>query len=896
MPDWKKLIRERLNESEPDAWLQRGLVEELAQHLQDRYEAARENGMTESEARKVVMDELNESSFAVRGKRPGIRRERIPPKDRSGSSGMVSGLWQDIQYGCWMLIKNPGFSLVALTALALGIGASTAIFSVVNAVLIRPLPYRDPQQLVLVRVDWKGLANAAGIAPAEILDLRRKTDLFQGFEEINPNDSSLTGDPMEKIPSATVTEGFFSLLGVNPLLGTGDSRSAPAAPRNIWDVVISYELWQSRFGGDPGIIGRTISVNNKAPAVLGVLPKGFGIHLNEDSQIPEHIDLFFIGNFSDDGVDTDRSDHSYIAIGRLKPGANLRQAQSQIDSIAEQLTQQYPNMYAGTGFKLHLAPLQNDLVRQSRPAILVLTCAVGFLLLIACANVANLLLARTDARLKELTVRRALGAAPGRIVRQLITENIVLALAAGAVGVCIAFAGARLLSRFGPANLPRLDSVSIDGPVLGVAISISLLAGVLFGLAPALQSLRTDATESLKRGGGQSTLAHNRLRNSLVIVEIALSLPLMIGTGLLIRTFSNLNHFNWGFDDHNLLSLQVDLNPSRFAAPARRYEFYSQVLSTIQSLPGVESTSGAYPLPLKNELRTTTYSLSNESTALPASLHSVLPGYFSTMGIKMAEGRDFVPDEIANGLPVAIVDSDFASASWPGQRASGKKLLWQPGTKAQKWLEVVGTVEHVRESGIHDPAMAQIYVPYRSSPWYDLSMVVRCKTDPTFLGQIIKKRVEALGGERPVHTIKPMTEYVANQLAGTRFALTLIGALAVIALTLCLVGLYSVIAYSISRRTQEIGIRMALGAAPNDVTRMVVRQGMLLVLTGLVAGLALAVATMRLFSTFLLGVRPTDPASVLGAAALLSLVAMLACYLPARTAAKLDPMLAVRRE
>jgi len=544
-----------------------------------------------------------------------------------------------------------------------------------------------------------------------------------------------------------------------------------------------------------------------------------------------------------------------------------------------------------------VVPLHKDLVERVRPAILALLGAVGFVLLIACANVAHLVLTRTSARANELAVRCALGAGRRRIMRQLLTENLLVSLIGGVAGLFIAVEGVHLLLFLRPANLPRQETIGIDGAVLAATLLLSLIPGVGLGLISAWQSTKGDIIESLKTGGRQPFGGPGRLRNTLVTAEVALSLVLLVGAGLMIRTFAKLSRFDWGLDPTRLLTLQVNIQPRSFTAHESRWRFYQQALEKVRVLPGVEAVSGVGPLPLTGAEILESYALGEiAQEPLSASLHTVLPEYFHSMGIRMLAGRDFAPQEYEQRVAVAIIDANLARHAWPSESPIGKKILWRPRTKEQKWLEVAGMVEHVKASGFREEGRPQIYVPYMSYPIFEIALVVRSKADPLTLAGMIKREVERLGTRRPVHTIRTMDEYVADQLSETRFALVLMGVFASIALALCLIGLYGVIAYSVSRRTHEIGIRLALGAEARAVERLVLAQGIRLVATGIVAGLTGAFALTRALSSLVYGVSVTDPVTFAGIAMLLGAVALLACYLPARRAAKVDPMAALRCE
>jgi len=891
-------IQKRLEHLNLDPAREAEIIDELAQHLEDRYRELLASGLTPSEAIRLTVDEISDPDLESRLRR--VERSASHPQVVLGANGRrnaISDLWQDVRFGLRMLRKSPGVTAIAVLTLALGIGANTAIFSVVNGILLRPLPYSDPQRLAIVRLDWRGTVGHPGLAPAEVLDLREQASAFEGFEAITPNSSSLTGEDMEKIPSATITEGFFGLLGVAPLLGSGTSFDEEGGKNSVWEVVISYELWQRRFGGDREIIGSKISVNNFRPRVSGVLPKGFRMHLNSDTDLPEQIDLFFLGSLTEDGAAPDRANHDFTVIGRLKSNVTFGQAQNEVDAISGDMTRQYPKAYSDSNLRFHLVPLHQDLVRNSRPAILALFGAVGFVLLIACANVANLILTRTEARSKEIAIRCALGAQRARVIAQLITENLLLSLIAGAAGLLIASEAIKILAVMHPANLPRLNDVRIDGFVMCITLLVSLAAGVVLGLIPALRAMRTDLNEVLKDGNRRIAGSPSWLQNALVILEVALSLVLLTGAGLMIRTFANLNRYDWGFNADRLLTMKVNLNPRTFKDVNQRVNFYQLAAEKLRALPGVRVVSGAWPLPLDRQRDLTTFALDDVDAApLSALRHTVLPDYFDAMGIRMLAGRDFTMREIEERLPVVVVDEVLAKRISPNDNPVGRKLLMRPHSRQQQWLEVIGVVSHVKEGGIHDDGTPQLYLSYTNYPIYDLSMVARGSTDLLPQATTMKKEIEDLGTQRPVHTFRPMSGYVDDELDETRFVLALMSSLGITALILSLVGLYSVVSYSVSRRTHEIGIRMALGAQAGQVLKLIARQALGLTVTGVVIGLLGAFALTRVLDSLLIGVSATDPGTFLVMSVVFTAVGLLACYIPARRATRVDPMIALREE
>ncbi len=895
MPDWKHEIRQRLANLQLEPTREAAIVEEIAQYLDDCYAESLAGGATPAEAYLIALAELSGSESLARELRRVERQINKEPivLGTNRRTNMIADLWQDLRFGARMLLKHPGFSLIAVLTLALGIGANTAIFSVANTVLLRPLPFKDPERLALLRLDWRGVQGRPRIAAAEVLDFRQQTRLFEGFDVITASSLSLTGDEMEKVPSATIGEGLLPLLGVRPVLGRNFSEKQEGGQV----VMIGYELWQRRYGGDPQIVGRKIEVNNFSATVLGVMPQGFKLHLGPGTNLPEQIDLYYPGAFNDNNLGTGRGDHSLTTVARLKPGVTFAQAQSEIDSIAANLAREYPQVYDGGNVRFHLMPLHQDLVQKAKPTILALLGAVGFVLLIACANVANLILARADARTKELAIRRALGASRSRIIRQFVAENLLLSLSGGAGGLLAAMWCMTALFHIWPANLPRRESIGVDTTVLAATLLISLGIGLGLGLILAWQMTRADVNAGLKESGRQSSRGRNWVSNGLVVAQVALSLALLLGAGLMIRTFVKLNRLDWGFDPNQLLTLQVNLRPRDFREQQSRWQFYQQALAMVRALPGVEAVSGVSPLPLTSSAALEQYAVDETAaTTFPISSHTILPDYFSAMGIRVLAGRAFTPLDMEQQLPLTVIDANLARRLWTGENPIGKKLLRRPRTPEQQWVEVIGVVEHTKASGFREDGQPQIYIPYSNTGLFDLSVVVRAKTEPYALGLAVKKEIERLGTKRPVHSIRTMNEYVAQQLSETRFALTLIGLLAALALALCVVGLYSVISYTVSQRTHEIGIRVALGAQRGDVLKLIIKQGLKLTLLGIGIGLTSALALTRLLNNLLFNVSATDPLTFAGIAVLLLLVASPACWLPARRATQVDPLVALRSE
>jgi len=805
-------------------------------------------------------------------------------------------LWQDFRFALRTLIKNPGFTAIAVLTLALGIGANASIFSVVNGILLRPLPYKDPDRLITFRTDFRGVSRQPGLGGAEVQDFHNQVRQIEDIGMIVRVSASLTGEKVERLIAVSVSPNFFLLLGVSPILGRQLDMKADNVNDHVSGVIISYDLWKRAFNGDPSMIGKPIQVNNYSAAVVGILPKDFRLYLGPGTNLPPNIDLYFPADIGPESLGTSRIDHNVVSVGRLKDGVTLNQAQQEVDEITARLVARYPNAYQGSNLKFHLVPLHQDLVQEIRPAILALLGAVGFVLLIACSNVANMLLARGKAREKELVVRAALGAGRTRIIRQLLTENLTLGLMGGLLGLLLASWGISFLLYLRPANLPRQDDIGMNGAVLAYAFAISILAGLIFGLVPAWKATKLNINETLKEGGRSAgTASGERLRNVLVIAQVALSLVLFVGAGLMIRTFAKLNQVDLGFNSKDLLTFEVPLSPRIIHDVKDRLAIYRAAIEKVRILPGVESVGGISPLPLSGSIFVNTYALNEGSSDFrTAPYYAVLPGYFESMQIKLLHGRYFTDNDNQGEQSIIIVDRNFAQNSWPGENPIGKKVILDANRKNPITREVIGVVEHVKVDGPRKETNGQIYLPYISESNFNMFFTVRGKGNLMSLAGTIKQQIEPLGGGRPVNAFKMMDESVANATADSRFALFLLSILAFIALVLCSVGLYGVISYSVSQRVTEIGIRTALGARPADILKMVIGKGLALTLIGVVLGLGGAFAITRLMSNLLFKVGATDPTTFAGVSILLIIIGLIACYIPARRASRIDPMTALR--
>ena len=804
-------------------------------------------------------------------------------------------LWQDIRFALRTLIKNPGFTAVAVLTLALGIGANASIFSVVNGLLLRPLPYKDPDKLITFRTDFRGVNKQPGLAGAEVIDLKNQSRQIEDIGLIVRVSASLTGERMEALRAATISENFLPVLGVSPMLGRNLNVKADNVKDHVNGVIISYDLWKRVFNGDPSMIGRPIDVNNFQATVVGIMPKDFRLYFGPGTSVPADMDLYFPGDLGPESLGTSRIDHDIVAVGRLRSGVTINQAQQEIDEITTRLVAQYPKAYENSNLRFHLISLHRDLVEEVRPAILALLGAVGFVLLIACSNVANMLLARGKTREKELVVRAALGAGRTRIIRQLLTESLTLGLIGGGLGLLLATWGISFLLYLRPPNLPRQDDIGMNGAVLGYALAVSILAGLIFGIVPAWRATKLNLNETLKEGGRSSGSASGEgLRNALVIIQVALSLVLFVGAGLMIRTFAKINQVNLGFNPNNVLTFQVPLSPRKFHEVEDRLALYRSAMEKVRALPGVESVGGVSPLPLSGSIFVNTYALEGSNDLRTAPYYAILPGYFETMQIKLLHGRYFTDQDNDHDQNIIIVDSNFAQKSWPGENPIGKKIILNANRKHPIVKEVIGVVDHVKMDGPRKESKEQLYLPYISESDFHMSFTVRGSGNLMGLSAAIKQQIEPLGGGRPVNAFKMMEESVSDATADSRFALFLLSILAFVALVLCSVGLYGIISYSVSQRVAEIGIRTALGARPADILKMVIGKGLMLTLIGVALGLGGAFAITRLMANLLFKVGATDPMTFVSVSGLLIIVGLIACYIPARRASRIDPMTALR--
>ncbi len=796
-------------------------------------------------------------------------------------------LLSDIRYGVRSLLKRPGFTAIALLALALGIGANTAIFTLVNAVLLRPLPFAEPDRLVWVWGNIKGGGNRASVSPLDYLDYRQQNGTFEEFAASMQLRLNYTGgaEP-ERLEASGVTGNYFQALGANPAFGR-TFLLENEKPGNDQVAVLSYNLWQKRFAGDPAIINKTITLDGKSFAILGVMPPDFSM--------PRAVDVWVPMNFDIHPGMKQRKAHFLRPIGRLKAGVTMTQAQADTDAIARRLEEQYPE--SNSGWNLRLVSLREQLVGSTRPTLFILFSAVGFVLLIACANVANLLLVRAAGRQKEIAVRTALGAGRWRIVRQMITESVLLALVGGALGTLLALWGVKALVALSAGSLPVTAQVRIDATVLGFTILVSLITGVLFGLAPATRTMKLNLIESLKEGGrsGSEGAHRNRTRSVLVVLESAVAVVLLIGAGLLVRSLWLLEDTSPGFDARNVLTMGVNLPGEKYGTPEKSASFFSELESRVAALPGVEAVGLVSELPLSGQPNDMPYTVEGRppvsiDQAFDDDFRRINTSYFKSLGIPFLRGRNFTEQEVREGAKVVIISELLASQVFPGEEPLGKRLIMSFGNTA---FEIIGIVGDIRHRGLESSPAAAMYMPaYEGS----MNVVVRSKVDPTSLTAAVRKEVQQIDPNQPVADVRTMEQWLDRSVAAPRYRTALLGLFALVALALASTGIYGVMSYSVSQRTHEIGVRMALGARQLDVIRLVVRQGMTLVIVGVALGLGGAFALTRLMASLLFGVTAKDPFTFVAVSALLTLVAFVACCLPARRATKVDPLVALRYE
>jgi predicted permease len=820
-------------------------------------------------------------------------------------------LIKNIRYGIRSLIRQPAFTAVAILTLALGIGANTAIFSVVNAVLLRPLPFPHPEQLVLVRDDLTGLQiENVGMSVNELWDLQQNSGVFDQVSAVWPVDGNLTGsDRPERVELLGVSPNYFSLLGAKAQMGRvfGAEDEAKGFAEG---VVISDGLWRRLFGGDPNVLGRKVRLDSDLYTVVGVMPPGFR---HPGQTLRNDVEMWGTAGFSANPFPEPVRSRRMLpgGIGRLKPGLNLQQAQAQLDGFIERLHGEYPKDYPrAAGWKVRLLAPQDNLVGSVRTTLVFLLAAVGCVLLIGCVNIANLLLAKSSARQREMGIRVALGASRKHLIIQLLTESLLLSVCGGALALVSVTWLIRVLLKLVPTNIPRLHEVKFDLGMLAFAFLISIVTGLLFGLFPALQASRPDILVGLKDGskGAGAGARQVRFRNALVVAEFALSLVLLIGAGLLLRSFWRLLNVNPGFDPHHALVARIwlpvpnnpDLDP--YKPVAKRIGFAREVLRRVSAMPGVQyaAISGGNGVPLIGPHNKGTFTIeerADEGSNLPqAETNNVSPDYFRVLGTPLVRGRFFADSDDNQTPRVVLIDQTMATRYWPNADPIGKRLKFGSRASQAPWMTVVGIVGNIKTESFDQADQPHLYIPILQGAGYAMAVYLRTGPSPEGFAQPLREQVQAVDHDLPVFGVQKLEDVVAASLANRRFAVQMIGLFGLVALLLAGVGIYGVMSYTVTQRTHEIGIRLALGAQARDVLRMVVRQGLTLAVIGVGIGLVGAFALTRLISSLLYGVSATDPITFLIIAGLLTLVALLACYIPARRATRVDPLIALRYE
>ncbi len=803
----------------------------------------------------------------------------------------MTNLAQDLRYAIRTLIKARGFAAVAILTLAFALGANTAIFSVVSAILLQPLPFQQPQELMTLMAKSPQLTRAWH-SWLNVNDIRTQSKTVDRITAYAPTESFLYqegGDP-EKFQGSLVTAELWPLTGVQPILGRGISPQEDVAGQAPV-VVISESLWERRFGRTPDIIGRQIRLGAKPKTVVGVMPRGFKFPVDLPSTD------FWISLGQSVPPDSGRGSEWMQAVVRLKDGVSVEQANAELKIIAQRLASQFPD--SNTALTFYVLPLHASLVQSVRPALLVLTAAVGLVLLIGCANVANLLLARAAARHREVSIRSAVGATRGRIVSQLLVESVLLSLVAGAVGLLLARWGVDLLIALAPSGIPRLESVGINTPVLLFTLALSLLTGIVFGLAPALSASKTNLVAALKEGSRGSTegRGRNRIRHTLIVTEIAISVFLLVGAGLLLRSFLRLSAVEAGYDHESALTVDLVMRSAVFPEPADVIQYAKRAREELSAIPGVTAVAAASDLPFTGNVSSSTFEIIGAppfpaGNSPAASLVVVTPGYFGAMGIPILRGRPITDDDGPNAPAVMVVSDSFVRQHMPNENPLGKKIDLGEGSGART---IVGVAGDVRFASLLEPPKSTFYYAHAQWPRTRLQWIIRAP-NAAALGPTVRAALRQLDREQPILAIRTLEEMRAESLATQRFMLVLTGTLAALALILAVVGIYSIMSYTVTQRTVEIGIRMSLGAEANDIFRLIVAQAAKLVVIGLTAGVLFSLAGTRIMTSLLYGITATDPVTFAAICALIGVVALLASWLPARRATRVDPLVAIHSD
>jgi putative ABC transport system permease protein len=860
--------------------MERELTEEVGSYVELLTEKNMKDGMNQADARRAAMVQVG-----------GV--EQVKEEVRAGRTGFGLEIFlQDVRYGLRSLLQKPGFTLTAVIALALGIGANTAIFSVINGVLLRSLSYANPDRIVMLwekSLTGRNLHNV--ISPGNFLDWQKQSTSFEQMAavwDLRVNLTGGSGEP-EEIKAQFVSQPFFAALGVQPMVGRSFLPREDTQGNELV-IILSHELWQTRFGSDPQIVGKQATVSGRQRTIVGVMPPGFHFL---DNRVRAWMPLAL-----DPAINYRETSGRFLrAVGRLKPAVTVQQAQAELSGIAKQLEQAYPTKNFSWG--INVIPIHEQVVGEIRPVLIVLLAAVAFVLLIACANVANLLLSRAAARQKELALRAALGASRLRLVRQMLTESVLLASMGGLVGVALAYWGIHLLIGFGPDNIPRLSEITIDPRVLGFTFGISLLTGLLFGLIPALQASKPDLNDALKEGSRGSTGGRSSMfRNIFVIAEVSLALVLLVGAGLMIRSFARLQSVETGFNAESVLTMRAQLPRKKYGEPHQIVDFFKQAQARIAALPGVQAVGAISYLPLTGLASRDSFKIPGQPPPAPGQepgveVRVITPTYFQAMGIPLLKGR-LLDERDLKESRVLLINETMAKKYFANQDPVGKQLevMWD-GSGPD---EIVGVVGDIREGALEKEPEPAIYWTHSREPYSGMALVVRTTGDAARFQTAIQKEIRALDPEQPIADVRTMKEVISRSIARPRFNTLLLTIFAGVALVLASVGLYGVMNYSATQRTHEVGIRMALGATRTDIMRLVVGNGMLLTLIGIGIGVVASLGLTRVMASLLFGITATDGPTFLGVSVVLVAVALIANYIPARRATRVDPVIALRYE
>jgi putative ABC transport system permease protein len=900
MADWRDDIRRRLARSRLSPSREAEVIEELFQHLQDRYDERCAAGADDVTARATALAELDEDG-AWPSEPVALP---IPIGLPAGGATMRGVLWQDVRYAVRTLRKNPGFTSVVVLTLALGIGATTAIFSVLDGVLIRPLPYPDIERIITV-TERTTAGGSMSVSWHDFQDWRDQNQVFEHLGVYRPTSTTLTGaDQPERLIAALASAEMFGAIGVPPLagrvFGAAEDRAGTALV-----AVVSERLWRSRFGADAGLVGRAIALNGQPHTVIGIMPAAM--------RFPSRLTDVWLPLGPAVPTFPPRGAHPGLtAVGKMKPGITLPQAIADMDTIALRLAQQYPDSNKNT--RVAMVSYYEQVVRNIRPALLTLISAVGFVLLIACANLANLMLSKAEGRHREIAIRAALGAERKRIVQQLLVESLLLAAAGGALGALLASWAVKAFVASQPTTVPRIDLLAVDGRVLAFTAAISILTGIVFGLAPALRASSLDLLTQLKDSARGFTVTSQRLRSTLVVTEVAMTIVLLIGAGLMVRSFARLISVDLGFNPERVVTVRLNLPDAKYPERTTWTNFHRDLLRRVAALPGVDSVAVNSAVPLEGGgseapvIAEGDPMPSAERPATPTLFQTTSPDYFRAMGIQLVKGRTFTERDTADTTPVVVVDESLVRKLFPQADPIGKRIAFEfrghgAADQQPSWREIVGVVRHVRHYGIAgEPPFVQLYTPLEQLPQYMLprgpamALFVRTALQPDLLAASIRREIAAIDPDIPIFGLQTMEQYLSQNTEQPRLTVTLLTGFGALALMLAIVGIYGVLSYTVSTRTQEIGIRLALGATRGDVMRQVVGHGMTLSGIGAVVGVAAAWGITQSMRALLYDLSPHDPATYVWIVAGVAAVALVASYLPARRATRVDPLLALRAE